>query len=114
MIKMILRSEQRHRDTDGVIFDTCVGGAENKITETITALVNDYAGEIGKATHQQPKEFHEKVDALSWQEITQGGNVGGHQLSPVTFLLTQLAAHYAPFGEEQRITAMTELMSFII
>ena len=54
----------------------------------------------------------ELADALSWQELTQGGDVGGHQLDPITFLLTQLAAHYAPFGEEQRVTSMTELMSF--
>ena len=54
----------------------------------------------------------ELADALSWQDITQGGQVGGHNLGPVTFLLTQLAAHYAPFGEEQRVTAMQELMSF--
>ena len=54
----------------------------------------------------------ELADALSWQELTQGGQVGGQQLDPVTFLLTQLAAHYAPFGEEQRVSGMTELMSF--
>ena len=29
----------------------------------------------------------ELADALSWQELTQGGNVGGQQLDPVTFLL---------------------------
>ena len=49
---------------------------------------------------------------MSWQELTQGGNIGGQHLDPVTFLLTQLAAHYAPFGEEQRVSGMTELMSF--
>ena len=54
----------------------------------------------------------ELADALSWQELTQGGTIGGQQLDPVTFLLTQLAAHYAPFGEEQRVSGMTDLMSF--
>ena len=52
------------------------------------------------------------ADSLSWQEMTQGGTVGGQQMGPVTFLLTQLAAHYAPFGEEQRIDSMVELMAF--
>ena len=33
-------------------------------------------------------------------------------MDPVTFLLTQLAAHYAPFGEERRVASMVELMSF--
>ena len=54
----------------------------------------------------------ELADALSWQELTQGGQIGGQQLDPVTFLLTQLAAHYAPFGEEQRVSGMVDLMSF--
>ena len=52
------------------------------------------------------------ADSLSWQEMTVGGTIGGQHADPVTFLLTQLAAHFAPFGEEQRIEGMTELMSF--
>ena len=52
------------------------------------------------------------ADSLSWQEMTVGGTIGGQHADPVTFLLTQLAAHFAPFGEEQRIEGLTELMSF--
>ena len=40
----------------------------------------------------------ELADALSWQELTTGGVIGGQAMDPVTFLLTPLAAHYAPFG----------------
>mgnify|MGYP003324336561 CR=1 FL=1 len=54
----------------------------------------------------------ELADALSWQELTTGGVIGGQAMDPVTFLLTQLAAHYAPFGEERRVASMVELMSF--
>ena len=54
----------------------------------------------------------EMVRNMSYQDITQGGLVGGAQADPVTFLLAQLAHHFAPLGEESRLQAMTELMSF--
>ena len=38
--------------------------------------------------------------------------MGGVHQNPVTFLISQLAACYAPLGEETRLTAMTELMQF--
>ena len=40
------------------------------------------------------------------------GGVNGQQLDAVSFLLTQLSAHFAPFGEETRLQAMSELMQF--
>jgi hypothetical protein len=54
----------------------------------------------------------ELADALSWQELTQGGAVGGQQLDPDTFLPTQLAAHYTPHGKEQRRSGVADLMTF--
>ena len=40
---------------------------------------------------------------LSFQELTQGGIVGGQPVDAVTYLLAQLASQYAPLGEEQRM-----------
>ena len=33
-------------------------------------------------------------------------------VDPVTFLMTQLAANFAPLGEESRLSAISELMQF--
>ena len=49
---------------------------------------------------------------MSMQEITQGGMIDGRPVDPVTFLLTQLATHFAPLGEEARLSAMAEIMQF--
>ena len=49
---------------------------------------------------------------LSFNEITQGGIVGGQPVDAVTYLLAQLAGVYAPLGEEQRMQSMTELFHF--
>jgi hypothetical protein len=49
---------------------------------------------------------------LTYQEITQGGMIGGQQVDPVTFLLTHLATSFAPLGEEARLAAISELMQF--
>ena len=49
---------------------------------------------------------------LSMQEMTRGGVINGQHVNAVTFLLTQLAASYAPLGEEQRLQAMGDLMQF--
>ena len=49
---------------------------------------------------------------LSMVEMTRGGVINGQQVNAVTFLLTQLAASYAPLGEEQRLQAMGDLMQF--
>ena len=57
----------------------------------------------------QPREL---ADALSWEELIQGVAINGQLLDPTTFLLTQSAAHYAPFGEKQRVSGMVELMNF--
>ena len=49
---------------------------------------------------------------MTYQEITAGGVVNGRALDPVSYLLTQLAVRFAPLGEETRLAAMHELMSF--
>ena len=54
----------------------------------------------------------ELVRNMSYDQIANGGMIGGVQQDPVTFLVAQLATNYAPLGEETRLTAMTELMQF--
>jgi hypothetical protein len=49
---------------------------------------------------------------LSYAEITTGGTVNGVAVDPVTYLLSHIAALFAPLGEESRLTAMGELMNF--
>ena len=49
---------------------------------------------------------------LSLAEITQGGTINGVHVDPVTYLLSHLAAQYAPLGEESRLQAISELMQF--
>jgi hypothetical protein len=49
---------------------------------------------------------------FSFEDMIQGGIVNGQQVDPVTFLLTHLATHFAPLGEETRLQAMTALMQF--
>ena len=49
---------------------------------------------------------------MSYQDITNGGQVNGIQVDPVTLLLSHLASTFAPLGEESRLAAMGELMSF--
>ena len=54
----------------------------------------------------------ELIRRMSYEQQTQGGLIGGVQQDPVTFLIAQLAANYAPLGEESRLLAMSELMQF--
>ena len=49
---------------------------------------------------------------LSFEELTNGGLVGGQHVDAVSYLLANLAQLYAPLGEEQRMTAMSELFHF--
>ena len=49
---------------------------------------------------------------MSFADMSQGGQVGGNQVDPVTFLLSHLSMNFAPLGEEQRLSAVTELMHF--
>ena len=49
---------------------------------------------------------------LSYQDLATGGVINGVRLDPVTYLMTQLAAHFAPLGEEARLASMGEIMSF--
>ena len=66
---------------------------------SILAVDLDEGQQCASIINQLGGSARELADNLSWQDITQGGNIGGQQLGPVTFLLTQLAAHYAPFIE---------------
>ena len=49
---------------------------------------------------------------MSFTDMTSGGQVGGTHVDPATFLLSHLATHSAPLGEEQRLAAVGELMQF--
>ena len=49
---------------------------------------------------------------MTWADITQGGQIGGQQQDPVTFLLSHLAQHFAPLGEESRLRYVNDLMQF--
>ena len=46
------------------------------------------------------------------QIIVQGGVVNGTPTDPMTYLIHALAENYSALGEEQRLHAMTEMMSF--
>ena len=77
----------------------------------ILAVDVDPSQQCAAIVDQLGGSARELADGLSWQEITVEGNIDGHNLDPVTFLQTQYAAHYDPFGEEQRVSSMQELMS---
>ena len=49
---------------------------------------------------------------ISLEELTRGGTFNGQPADPVSNILQHLATHFAPLGEETRMSAMTELMSF--
>lgn len=46
------------------------------------------------------------------QELQHGGVVNGQQVGAVSYLLSHLALHFTPLGEETRMNAVTELMQF--
>ena len=48
---------------------------------------------------------------LSWENLTQGGNIDGQPVDPLTFLMS-LAASFAPQGEKAWLAALTELLNF--
>ena len=48
---------------------------------------------------------------LNYNDLTQGGIVNGVQVDPVTYLLSHLASHFAPLGEESHMQALCELMN---
>ena len=45
-------------------------------------------------------------------DFTQGGLIAGQQAGPVTFIIAQLAQTFAPLGEEVRLQALQDLMTF--
>ena len=54
----------------------------------------------------------ELARTLTPQEITTGGIVNGVQLDPVSYIVLGLHARFAQLGEETRLVAMTEMLSF--
>jgi hypothetical protein len=54
----------------------------------------------------------ELARTLTPQEITTGGVVNGVQLDPVSYIVLGLHARFAQLGEETRLVAMTEMLSF--
>jgi len=78
----------------------------------ILASDMDSAQQTAAIVQQLEGSARELARNLSYQNLTQGGLVNGQQVDPVTFLLSHLAQHFAPLGEESRLTALTELMNF--
>ena len=54
----------------------------------------------------------EMARTITPQEIIQGGVVNGVQLDPVSYIIHGLHTRFAQLGEESRLVAMTEMMSF--
>ena len=54
----------------------------------------------------------ELARTLTPQEITTGGIVNGVQLDPVSYIVLGLHARFAQLGEETRLVATTEMLSF--
>lgn len=52
------------------------------------------------------------ADSIPPQTIIAGGIINGQQVDPMTFLMHALSERYARLGEETRLQAMTELVSF--
>ena len=72
----------------------------------------DEGQQCAAIVHQLKGDAAVLATNLSYIDITQGGLVNGVQRGPVEYLLHQLASTFAPLGEEARLQAMTELMSF--
>ena len=43
------------------------------------------------------------LGSMTAHQMTQGGLINGQQVDPLTFILAQVAMHYGPLGEEQRL-----------
>ena len=54
----------------------------------------------------------ELARTLTPQEITQGGMINGVMVDPVSYIVYGLHARFAQLGEESRLVAMTEMLSF--
>ena len=85
---------------------------QDLLTWSIVATDMDSGQQAAAIIMQLGGAARELVRDLSYQEITNGGVINGVALDPVTYLTTQLATHFAPLGEEVRLSAMSELMSF--
>ena len=49
---------------------------------------------------------------MSIDIIREGGYIGDVYCDPISYLLAQLAANFAPLGEESRMNAIQDLMEF--
>ena len=54
----------------------------------------------------------ELARTLTPQEITNGGMINGVMVDPVSYIVYGLHARFAQLGEESRLVAMTEMLSF--
>ena len=72
----------------------------------------DEAQQAAAIVQQLQGSARELARNMTFTDITTGGLVNGVQTGPVTFLLSHLAQHFAPLGEESRLTALSELMNF--
>ena len=85
---------------------------QDLLTWSILATDLDASQQAAAIIMQLGGAARDLVRNLSYQEITTGGILNGMAVDPVTYLTTQLAMHFAPWGEEVRLTAMSELMNF--
>ena len=85
---------------------------EDLLAWTIVASDLDASQQCAAIILQLGGPARDLVRHMSFTDISAGGQVAGQQVDPVTFLLSQLAQHFAQLGEEQRFNAMGELMTF--
>ena len=76
------------------------------------AIDMDQGQQAAAIIHQLRGDAALMATNLSYEDITQGGLILGVHQDPVNYLLYQLAQSFAPLGEEARMQAMRELMSF--
>ena len=82
MIKQILRSEQRGRDLEGALFDTCIGPAEDAMVEKMTSQNQLYAKATKEAKgHGLGPPHVWTFGGLLGGLIEKGDAVGGQNLA---------------------------------
>ena len=79
---------------------------------SILAIDMDQGQQAAAIIHQLRGDAALMASNLSYMDTTQGGLVMGVHQDPVNYLLYMLAQQFAPLGEEARMKAMCELMSF--
>ena len=98
-------------------------GPERETTYSFKTYVTDlmlWSMLTDLAPHQQVAAIilrlegaaRELARTLTPQEITQGGMINGIMVDPVSYIVYGLHARFAQLGEESRLVAMTEMLSF--